>query len=441
MKTNVIEVNVNDITIGNRHRKDMGDIDALAKSIEEVGLLQPIGITPDYELVFGERRLRAYRDILGRDTIPARIVQVQSVLLGQIEENTMRKDFTPSELVAIVDSLRSYTHGGDRKSDQARKCDVETLTVDQAAKRAGLGGKDGYDRAKSVTEKGVAELIEAMDGGRLSLSAAAKLAEATPDEQRECLEKQLNVDRVTASLIQQNLSQIRNRKERERLLKRSVSIHDKEDSIQILHCPFQELEQSAELGLETVDLICTDIPYVKEFLPELEALGQFAARVLKPSGLFVTYCGQFWVHKALDAFGKHLSYRWMNASYWEGAATPVHVGGWAHPHARVLSQWKPILIFSKGEFARKGQWCDLSKVTQKEKTWHPWQQPLPEVEKLVRDFSQPGELVVDPCGGGFTTAIACLHLNRRFIGCDIDKAAVIKGQQRLAQDVAATEAA
>ena len=74
MKTNVIELNVNDIKIGNRHRKDMGDIEALAKSIEEVGLLQPIGITPDYELVFGERRLRAYRDILGRDTIPARIV-------------------------------------------------------------------------------------------------------------------------------------------------------------------------------------------------------------------------------------------------------------------------------------------------------------------------------------------------------------------------------
>ncbi len=76
MNSNVVDINVHDIKIGNRHRKEMGDIEALACSIEEVGLLQPIGITPDNELVFGERRLRAYRNVLGRKTIPARIVDV-----------------------------------------------------------------------------------------------------------------------------------------------------------------------------------------------------------------------------------------------------------------------------------------------------------------------------------------------------------------------------
>ena len=173
--------------LGNRHRKDMGDIEALARSIEEAGLLQPIGITPDHVLVFGERRLRAYRDMLGRDTIPARIVDVQSVLAGQPTENTMRKDYTPSELVAIVDALRSFSHGGDRRSDQALKCDDEKLTVDAAAKRVGLGGKDGYSRAKAVVEKGVPELVEAMDTGKLSISAASQLAGLEPDQQRRVL--------------------------------------------------------------------------------------------------------------------------------------------------------------------------------------------------------------------------------------------------------------
>ncbi len=35
-------VPISAIRVGERHRKDMGDIDALAASIENVGLLQPI---------------------------------------------------------------------------------------------------------------------------------------------------------------------------------------------------------------------------------------------------------------------------------------------------------------------------------------------------------------------------------------------------------------
>jgi hypothetical protein len=36
-----------DITIGERHRRDMGDIEGLARSLDELGLLQPIVIQPD----------------------------------------------------------------------------------------------------------------------------------------------------------------------------------------------------------------------------------------------------------------------------------------------------------------------------------------------------------------------------------------------------------
>ena len=71
-------------------------------------------------------------------------------------------------------------------------------------------------------------------------------------------------------------------------------------------------------------------------------------------------------------------------------------------------------------------------VKAKEKFWHPWQEPLEEVERLVKDFSQPGDQVVDPLGEGFTTAVACKRLERRCISCDIEKAAVIRGQDRLA---------
>ena len=61
------------INVSTRHRKDMGDLNALAASIKAVGLLHPIGVTPDLRLVFGERRLRAF-ELLKRTDIPARII-------------------------------------------------------------------------------------------------------------------------------------------------------------------------------------------------------------------------------------------------------------------------------------------------------------------------------------------------------------------------------
>jgi ParB-like chromosome segregation protein Spo0J len=52
------------VIVGNRYRKDFGDLTTLAETIDEHGLLQPIGITEDNVLIFGERRLRAVRDVL-----------------------------------------------------------------------------------------------------------------------------------------------------------------------------------------------------------------------------------------------------------------------------------------------------------------------------------------------------------------------------------------
>jgi ParB-like chromosome segregation protein Spo0J len=48
-----------DIIIGIRHRRDLGDIDSLARSIAEVGLLHPIVVRADGVLIAGQRRLAA----------------------------------------------------------------------------------------------------------------------------------------------------------------------------------------------------------------------------------------------------------------------------------------------------------------------------------------------------------------------------------------------
>jgi ParB family chromosome partitioning protein len=61
------------IKVGKRIRKDMGDIAALAESIEDLGLLHPVIVTPDGLLLSGERRLRA-AELLGWIEIPVSIV-------------------------------------------------------------------------------------------------------------------------------------------------------------------------------------------------------------------------------------------------------------------------------------------------------------------------------------------------------------------------------
>ena len=428
MKHDTRMLPISQIKIGDRHRKDLGDLCDLAASIEK-GLLQPIGVSPEMELIWGLRRLVATQDVLGRDEILCRIVSVDSIVQGEFDENMLRKDFTPSERVAIVEALRGYAHGGDRKSNQGRNCDVDRLTTKDSAGRVGFC-KDDYYRAKKVVSQGIPELVEAMDSGKLSISAASELAGSHPDTQR----------RVLATLKDERGWAVREMRKSLKKAKRRMAIEGTEGrqveppgegDIKIYHCPFQRLEEVAGIKPNSVNLILTDIPYGKDFLPQVADLGAFASRVLVEGGLLVTYAGQFWLHKVLGSLDQYLQYRWCISSVWEGTGNEIHLGGWKHPKGRVVSKWKPILVYSKGEWTKAGEWFDVSIINSKEKAWHEWQQPLEQVERLLKDFSEPGDQVVDPLGGAFTTAVACKRLSRRCISCDNEKAAVIRGQDRL----------
>src|SRR5262249_42590870 len=76
----------------------------LMQSIVDIGLLHPVVITPDGVLIAGQRRLEAHRR-LGRPDVPVRVIDLDQVLRGEREENVLRKDFTPTEKVAIAGAL------------------------------------------------------------------------------------------------------------------------------------------------------------------------------------------------------------------------------------------------------------------------------------------------------------------------------------------------
>jgi DNA modification methylase len=91
----------------------------------------------------------------------------------------------------------------------------------------------------------------------------------------------------------------------------------------------------------------------------------------------------------------------------------------------------PPCVGAPGPFTRKGKFITPQGPFCKEKQWHPHQQPLALFQHLVREYTDPGDLIVDPCGGGFTTAEACLRLGRRCICCDVDAVCVSKGLERM----------
>lgn len=62
---------------------------------------------------------------------------------------------------------------------------------------------------------------------------------------------------------------------------------------------------------------------------------------------------------------------------------------------------------------------------------HTTQKPVPLMLQLVEDFTDPGELVLDPFCGSGTTGVACLRLGRRFIGIEKDPKYAAIARERL----------
>jgi ParB family chromosome partitioning protein len=182
----IIEIRCDQIRTGERHRKDMGDLEVLAASIATVGLLHPPVISDDGLLICGERRFLAMRDILRRKTIPVIVLEVSSIVEGEYAENEIRKDFTPSERVEIGKALEARL--GERRGRDNRQNVAELKgrrSDDLAAEKAGFGNRTTYEQAKKVVEKAVDEVVAQMDAGDLSISAAAIIAEQSPEQQRE----------------------------------------------------------------------------------------------------------------------------------------------------------------------------------------------------------------------------------------------------------------
>jgi len=195
--------------------------------------------------------------------------------------------------------------------------------------------------------------------------------------------------------------------------------------IRIEHCRAADLIQHVELG--TVDLIFTDPPYPVEFVGCWTELGELAVKALRPGGLLVAYTGQYVLPEALDRLrDAGLSWFWCYAVAHDGAFFRMNV-------THVQCGWKPLLVMRNGDGDPPNWHKDFVTAGSREKGEHEWQQSEAEATYWISELSRPDDLVVDPFVGGGTTAAACQRLGRRFVGCDVDPAAVDAARARVAE--------
>ena len=145
------------------------DIDDLASSIKELGLIQPITVKFDdnddnYELISGERRLRSFKQ-LNIKTIPAYVRKVndQTSLEMALVENIQRKDLDPIE-IAI-----SYN----------RLIDELNLSQDEMSKRVGKDRStiSNYIRLLKldpIVQSGIRDNFISMGHGRCLININSK---------------------------------------------------------------------------------------------------------------------------------------------------------------------------------------------------------------------------------------------------------------------------
>lgn len=177
---------------------------------------------------------------------------------------------------------------------------------------------------------------------------------------------------------------------------------------------------------QSVDLIFTDPPYLREHIPLYGWLAQEADRVLTPDGFLMAYVGGYWKDGVMAQMRQHMEYFWDYTIIHGGALPLVR-------NRNTRAGAKSILCYRKhGSKAMPQTEVQGSfQGTGASKEYHHWGQPVDETAYYISCFSEVGDLILDPFVGGGTTAVACAENNRAWIGFEMDEEYAHVAQQRV----------
>ena len=160
-------------------------------------------------------------------------------------------------------------------------------------------------------------------------------------------------------------------------------------------------------------------------------LAEQACRVLKPEGHLILYCGNYcgpdWSRRLGDAGLIHKASPWLQHN---GRCQIL-------PELKMRMDGKPVLIYSRIWRTYPNQ--VLSNVIQgggRDKRYHHWGQDVGSAIHLIKHYTKPGDMVLDPFAGAATTLLAAALLGRKATGYEIDEECFLDACDRLDADLA-----
>lgn len=188
-------------------------------------------------------------------------------------------------------------------------------------------------------------------------------------------------------------------------------------------------ELSLAIPDSSVDLIFTDPPYQKEYLPLYGWLAEMAARVLKPGGFLCAMAGGYYLDEVFRLMsGKGLNW-YFKIEAFNGGDAPV-----LFPR-RIVTRTKPVLMWTKGKgVIQIWNMTDVYQGQGKDKRFHRWGQDVGSARYCIEYIVGTGNkaTLLEPFAGGGSTLVACKALGVDFIAFEIDPETAESARERLA---------
>jgi ParB-like chromosome segregation protein Spo0J len=409
----VQQILIKNVKIGNRFRKDIGDVSDLVDSIKNNGLLHPISISKDGTLVAGSRRIEAFKK-LGMERIPATIIDIPIKEDGEIDENRIRKDFTPEEMVAVKKYLDTR--------EINLKSETQIKPGSNKPPSMNTQGQPKFGHPKRT--KRIAKAVGTSDTSLRKLEVLHDAASNEPKLFGDLWQK-VNSNKMSTDKAFRTYKRISQREQLRKETQKSATAMPR--NVQLIQGNF--IDASKLVSNNSIDLIFTDPPYNEKSIPLYEELAVIAKRVLKPGGSIICYCSTYAIPLILDYMkGAGLTYHWIIAVKLQGPFAKA----WTK---EISIKWKPLLWHIKGDtkFNTAEFISDLVDSTNSDKIPHDWQQSTIEAHHIISRLTVENQTVLDLMMGAGTTGVTALQLNRKFIGIEIDPDTFEIAKSRISQ--------
>jgi len=203
----------------------------------------------------------------------------------------------------------------------------------------------------------------------------------------------------------------------------SIQYFDKTLPINTVHC-MDYSDFFKFVPDHSAELILTDPPYARKYLPLYTGMAAEAKRVLRVGGSLVTMAPNFMLPEVMATMGMFLKWRWMCVlSYWHGSHARMVMG--------VEVCYKPVIWLVNEKLSPNRYIRDMIQASKRDKSLHKWQQDLEWALYFIKQLTDEEDLIVDPFCGSGTVPLAAEMLNRHWLACDIDSKCVDTTNKRV----------